>query len=93
MDAEVTKNTEEGRYELRVEGQLVGIADYLVDGTTVVFPHTHIEPSERRRGYGAQLVRAALDDVRQAGGSIVPRCWYVARFIGDNPEYADLVSR
>jgi predicted GNAT family acetyltransferase len=92
MDAEVTNNAEKGRYELRVEGQLVGIADYLLNGTTVIFPHTEIEQSRRGQGYGARLVRAALDDVRGAGGSIAPQCRYVAQFVRDNPEYADLVS-
>jgi predicted GNAT family acetyltransferase len=92
MDVEVTNNAERGRYELRVDGQLVGIADYLVDETTVIFPHTEIDPVWRDQGYGDRLIRAALDDVRQAGRSIAPRCWYVAQFVRDNPEYADMVS-
>jgi len=43
------------------------------------------------QGLGAVLVRAALDDVRQRGARIVPSCWYVAEFIAEHPEDADLV--
>jgi predicted GNAT family acetyltransferase len=92
MEAVVTKDTERERYELRVDDRVVGIADYVARGDVVVFPHTEIDPSMRGQGMGARLVRAALEDVREAGGRIVPACWYVAQFIEENPDYADLVA-
>jgi uncharacterized protein len=81
------------RYELFVDGELVGVADYRLsrDGVAT-FPHTEIDGQRRGRGLGAVLVRAALDAERAAGHTIVPSCWYVAEFIDDNPEYADLVA-
>jgi predicted GNAT family acetyltransferase len=90
---EVTNNADQGRYELRIDGRLAGVADYLKEGDTVVFPHTEIDASMRGQGLGAQLVRAALDDMRPTGASIVPSCWYVAQFITENPEYADMVAK
>jgi predicted GNAT family acetyltransferase len=92
MATEVRHNTERSRYELLIEGELVGIADYRVQGDTVVFPHTEIERSRRSQGLGAILVRHALDDVRQTGRTVVPACWYVAEFIDGNPEYLDLLA-
>jgi predicted GNAT family acetyltransferase len=38
------------------------------------------------------VVRFALDDIRDAGRQVIPSCWYVARFIDEHPEYADLVA-
>jgi predicted GNAT family acetyltransferase len=35
-------------------------------------------------------VHGALDDVRTEGWSVVPHCWYVAQFLDEHPEYADL---
>jgi predicted GNAT family acetyltransferase len=87
---EVRDNPERSRYELLIDGRLVGIADYRVVGDTMVFPHTEITPAERGRGHGAELVRAALHDVRARGRQVVPRCWYVAEFMDDNPEFDDL---
>ncbi|MFC7573610.1 GNAT family N-acetyltransferase [Klenkia terrae] len=43
-------------------------------------------------GLGGTLVRAALDDVRAAGGTVVPQCPFVAGWIARHPEYRDLVE-
>ena len=51
---------------------------------------TEIVPARRNQGLGHQLVQGALDDVRRKGAKVVPYCWFVAEFIAENPEYADL---
>lgn len=90
--AHVERDDERSRYEISVEGRRVGFADYRRQGDTLVFPHTVVEPSMRGQGVGAELVRRALDDVRAGGGSVVAQCWYVAQFIDEHPEYADLLA-
>ncbi len=92
MPTEVRHNPDASRYELFVDGELCGIADYRDTGAALVFPHTEIEPRRRGNGLGAVLVRAALDDVRRAGRTVVPACWFVAEFIDEHPEYRDLVA-
>jgi len=92
VKTEVRNNAEESRYELIVESEVVGVAEYRREGDTLVFPHTQIKSSFRGQGMGARLVQAALDDVRAGGGRVVPRCWYVAEFIDANPEYQDLLA-
>src|SRR4051794_41930263 len=87
MANEVRRNRERSRYELVVNGQVVGAADYRDDGEVVVFPHTVIDADKRGRGLGAELVRGALEDVAAAGRMDVPACWDVAEFIDDHPEY------
>ena len=89
----VRRNAERSRYELLVDGEVVGVADYHVEGDRWIFPHTVIAAERRGQGLGAELVQGALDDVRRAGGTVVPRCWYVADFIDANPAYADLLTR
>jgi hypothetical protein len=79
-----------GRYELVIDGEVVGIAEYRVEGDTVVFPHTEIAASRRGQGLGARLVRYALDDVRGTHRRVKAQCWYVAEFLSAHPEYADL---
>jgi len=87
---EVRDNPEKSRYELVEDGRLVGVADYRPMGETLAFPHTEIVPARRNQGLGAQLVQGALDDVRRKGAKVVPYCWFVAEFIEEHPEYADL---
>jgi predicted GNAT family acetyltransferase len=91
MATTVQHNRARSRYEILVDDQVVGFADYhLVDGK-VVFPHTEIEWSLRGQGLGAELVRYALDDVRRSGGKVVAHCWYVADYIAEHPGYGNLV--
>jgi hypothetical protein len=92
MAALVRNNTDASRYELLLDDRVVGIADYRVRDRAVLFPHTEIVPALQGRGLGATLVQGALDDVRSSGRTVVPQCWYVAAFIDDHPEYADLLA-
>jgi predicted GNAT family acetyltransferase len=90
VTTDVRNAEDRSRYELLVNGNLVGIADYRIDGSTVVFPHTEIDARLRGNGLGALLVRGALDDVRTSGRTVVPVCWFVREFMEANEDYADL---
>jgi uncharacterized protein len=92
MTRSVRHNLEASRYELVEDGTVVGVADYHLDGDVAVFPHTEIVAHRRGEGLGAELVRAALDDTRERGHRVVAQCWYVAEFVGEHPEYADLLA-
>jgi predicted GNAT family acetyltransferase len=91
MSNEVRDNPVHSRYELYVDGELVGIADYRVQGDVVVMPHTQIDRDRRGNGLGAELVKGALDDIRASGRTVVAQCWYVAEFIDEHPEYQALL--
>jgi predicted GNAT family acetyltransferase len=92
MSTDVRRNEERDRYELLVDGDLAGVADYVVNGDVVVLPHTEIDPARRGQGLGAVLVQAALDDVRAQGRSVIPTCWYVREYIDLHPDEADLLA-
>jgi predicted GNAT family acetyltransferase len=89
---EVRRSPAQSRYELFVDGRLVGVADYFERSDGVVFPHTEIDPALRGQGLGELLIRGALDDVRASGGHVVPLCWFVADFIAANEDYRDLLA-
>lgn len=89
---QVTDNPQLGRYEGRLDDVLVGLADYWIDGDRVVIPHTETEPAYQGRGFAGQIVQFALDDIRAQGRRVVPSCPYVAHWIAEHPEYADLVA-
>lgn len=80
------------RYELRDDGHLVGFTEYHERDGVFVFLHTVITEHKRGAGYGAALVQGALDDARSRGWRIVPQCPFVAQFIAEHPECADLVA-
>lgn len=89
----VTDNPAKSRYELHDGDRLLGFTEYHErDDGVLVFPHTVITQPERGAGYGGTLVRAALDDVRAKGRTIVAECPFVARFVEEHPDYQDLLA-
>jgi predicted GNAT family acetyltransferase len=89
---EVRRADERSRYELVVDGELLGVCDYAERGNLVLFPHTEIAYEHRGKGLGEELVRRALEDVRARGQKVVPGCWFVAEYFELHPEEADLLA-
>ncbi len=92
MEPTVQDVPESDRFEIRDGDRVLGVAAYERRGDTVVFTHTEVDPDAGQSGLGSTLVRAALDEVRSHGGSVVPRCSFVAGWIERHPDYADLVA-
>lgn len=78
-------------YEITIGGVHAGLAAFEDQGSTVVFTHTEIDEAFGGQGLGGQLAKAALDDVRSRGLSVVPMCPFIADWIAKHPDYADLV--
>jgi len=88
----VTNNSAASRYEIHVDGQLAGFADYTTQPGVIAMPHTEVDPAFEGRGLGSRLARAALDDIRHQGMHVAPNCPFIATYIRRHPEYADLVD-
>jgi predicted GNAT family acetyltransferase len=68
------------------------VAEYRLDGGTIRFVHTQVEPAFEGRGLGSRLAKAALDEVRSRGLKAVPQCPFIAGYIARHPEYQALVA-
>jgi predicted GNAT family acetyltransferase len=92
-DVVVTDVPAEGRFEARTpDGELLGLAAYVVDAGRVVFTHTEVEPAAEGQGVGSALVRGALDDVRASGRRVVALCPFVKAYVARHAEYQDLLD-
>ncbi len=91
-DITLNRDDDAERYEIRLDGRRVGLADFYRRGDVVVIPHTETSPEFGGRGLASKLVRYCLDDIRAQGLRVEPACPFVAAYIRKNPEYADLVS-
>ncbi|MET0196915.1 MULTISPECIES: GNAT family N-acetyltransferase [Nocardiaceae] len=98
--ADVSINTDQNRFELRLNGDLVGIVGYFeVENTqkrgarthVVSFMHTVVTEDFGHQGLAAILVRRSLDSARSYGWKVKPVCTYVQRFLAANPDYSDVV--
>lgn len=90
--ADVVDVPEQSRYEIHLDGRRVGLLDYYATEDTLTLPHTEIDPAYGGRGLGGELVKGALDDIRERRLLIRPACSFVRHFVSQHPEYADLVQ-
>jgi predicted GNAT family acetyltransferase/glutaredoxin len=91
-DAVVADVPDASRYELRLDGRLVGLAAYRRRDNRIAFTHTEVDEALEGRGLGSRLAAAALDDARRRGLEVVPLCPFVAHYIDRHPEYARLLA-
>jgi predicted GNAT family acetyltransferase len=89
--SELVHNEAGSRYELGLDGS-TAIAEYRRQGDVLTFTHTEVPGKLQGQGIGTRLVGLALDDVRKHGLKIVPRCWFVASFVANHPQYRDLLA-
>ena len=87
----VTDVSERRRFEIEVDGAVVGFAEYRRRPGVISLTHTEIDPARNGEGLGTMLVKAALDAARAEGSAVLPYCPFVQRFIKRHREYLDLV--
>ena len=93
MDVTVQDNPARHRFELLIDGQVAGFADYRERDGAVVVVHSEVDPAHRGRGLGRVLAGQTLDALRERGAKVVPACPFFARYVADHPEYAEIVAR
>jgi predicted GNAT family acetyltransferase len=89
---EISDNAADSRYELRIGGELAGIAVYRLAPGRIVFTHTEVLPEFEGHGVGGRLARYALDDARARGLQVVARCPFIAEYIRRHPDYQELLT-
>lgn len=87
----VTDADDQQRFEARANGRLAGILTYTRTAGLVVYPHTKVQTEFEGKGVGGILARAALDDARERGLEVDPRCPFIAAWIDKHPDYRGLV--
>jgi predicted GNAT family acetyltransferase len=92
MDATVTDNPDESRYEIHTDdGRLAGFTVYRLQPGRISLIHTEIDDEFEGQGLGSKLVAGALDDARRRDLGVLPFCPFVNSYIERHPEYAALV--
>ena len=79
------------RYELSVEGEVVGFAAYRARPGLIAFLHTEVDERMQGRGLGDRVIRFALEDARARGLAVLPFCPFVKAFIERHREFEALV--
>ncbi len=88
---EVADARDRDRYELSIDGEMVGFTAYRARPSLVAFVHTEVDERLRGRGLGDRLIRFALEDTRARGLAVLPFCPFVKGFIERHREFEALV--
>ena len=81
-----------GRYDIAVEGKVVGHADIADRADQRVFYHTEVDEEFGGRGLATILIEQALHETRNDGKRIVALCPTVAGVLEKHPNYSDITD-
>jgi predicted GNAT family acetyltransferase len=88
---ELADAPERDRYELSIDGEVVGYSIYRARPGLIAFVHTEVDERFEGRGFGDRLIRFALEDARARGLEVLPFCPFVNAFIERHREFEALV--
>jgi uncharacterized protein len=92
MATEVRDNPDRSRYEILVDGEVAGFADYRLREGRITFTHTEVDDAYEGQGIGSRLASSVLDAARAAGLDVYPACPFIADYVKQHPDrYLDLV--
>ncbi len=86
----VERNDTLARYEGRLDGELVTVANFVRSGDVVDITHTRTRQRFRGRGFAGKVTEAALADIRAQGLKVRATCPFTVDYLHSHPEYADL---
>lgn len=91
-DLRVVDVAESSRFELLLDGERVGLADYSVAGEVMTVPHVETDPEHQGQGFAGFLMQGVLDSVRASGRTIRPVCPYAAAYMRRHADTQDLLT-
>lgn len=90
-EPQIVDDKEQSRYEARLGGETVAIADYVKQEGIVSFTHTETFAGQKGRGLAGKIVERALRDARDEGLEVMPFCSFVADYVDKHREFLELV--
>jgi uncharacterized protein len=92
LEVSVSDNVEGARFEVAVDGVVIGRQPYRRYLGHVVLLRTEVDPQWRNQGISSALMDGALGLIGDAGFTVVPHCKLTGDYILRHPEYRDLVA-
>ena len=89
---EVADVPDHERYEVSVDGQVVGFATYRLRPRLITMIHTEVSREHRGSGLADRLIRFALEDARTRGLRVRAVCPFVKAFIERHREFETLLA-
>lgn len=91
MATTVRDNPAASRFEVVEDDTLAGYAEYTLSGNVITLTHTEVDDAFAGRGLAQQLAEGALSQARERELDVIPRCSFIASYVAENKQWADLV--
>ena len=88
--AQNPENVTTGRFEIEQDGE-VAYLEYSLDSKVLALIHTEVPPALRHHGLASRLAETALQWAREHQLKVDIICPSVREYVGQHPEYADLI--
>lgn len=87
--------SESSRYEATLgdDPALAALLDYRLSDDWIALVHTEVLDGFEGQGVGSRLVRAVLEDCRERGLQVIPKCRFVVGWLQKHPEHHDVLFR
>jgi uncharacterized protein len=92
MDAKVTENIRQHRFELPITGQAFAVAYYTLQDGKVALIHTEVPSEFSGQGIASRLAQGTFELLRKTGRKAVLKCPFMSGFVARHPEYTDVVA-
>jgi len=91
MSYDIAHDEAARRFETIVDGAHCTL-DYELAGGIMTITHTRVPDAVGHRGIAAALMEAALSHARATGLRVMPRCSYAVHYLGEHPEWRDVLA-
>jgi len=88
---EVADAPDRERYEISVDGEVVGFTTYKLRPGLIALIHTEVDERVQGHGLADRLIRFALEDARARNLEVLPFCPFARAFIERHREFETLV--
>ncbi|AEH89970.1 N-acetyltransferase [Mesorhizobium sp. M7A.F.Ca.US.014.04.1.1] len=92
MDAKVTENIRQHRFELPITGHAFAVAYYTLQDGKVALIHTEVPSEFSGQGIASRLAQGTFELLRKTGRKAVLKCPFMSGFVARHPEYTDVVA-
>lgn len=87
-DAAVRIDEPGSRYEVVLDDEVAGYAEYQLGEGMITFTHTVVDDAHEGQGLGSELAEGALRDAKDRCLTISSRCSFISKYLERHPELA-----
>lgn len=92
MTNKIKDNKTKKQYELEIDNHIARI-EYIIAQDKIYLTHTEVPPSLEGKGIGFNIIKQALEDIKERELTLIPLCPFVALYIKRHPEWKKLVLK